>query len=718
MPTYTVTGLDPETTYQLGVRTKGITPAIQDTVSVTTLAESPLPAPTSVTLSYDSVNDRMIGSWSAVSGAAAYMVTFNDNAYVNVGNITSSSWDASEFPAGDYVLKVRALSDNFTNGNVGTSNTVTKEAAETPPGSAPTNVNTSTVTTSSVRIEWDVLDDAASYRVYRTDGASWVFFGTAGSPSGGRCSYTCQGLTAETAYQFKVAGVNSAGEGPQSATVSATTLAATPGVTVPTVITTDVSNVADTSATFGGIVGDDGGDTVTERGVLVSSSATPSYPEDKHTMGSTSSFSGSVTGLNPETQYYYRAYAVNSAGIGYGTTESFSTPSATVDPPAVPTGLTANLNGTNPATAVDLQWNQQADADQFKVYIKRTPAGDYELLATVSASLNPMYAVTGLNPETAYSFRVSAVSDGVEGNKSTAVSITTADSGVSASVPTVTTGTSENITSFSARLRGTVVSDGGAGLIERGICYSLTDPNPMPGSSTTNIATGTTIGAFSVDVADLTAETTYYYRAYAKNSAGTGVGEVLQFTSAGTQNAEFVLSESHRIWAGVGADDGRIALDLYMPPSSLHYLCIFNNVDIPQGAALTEVRFEYWIAYDPVISAPQNVWMQFVAADNIDAVPTDTDEYNALIANMAGPQHYHTFTPIAPDTGTGVIYPQISEGMKESLQAVINRSGWQSGNSVAMIISTRVSEGHAIVDGNGGYVGNPYGTPFTMHVTF
>ena len=98
-------------------------------------------------------------------------------------------------------------------------------------------------------------------------------------------------------------------------------------VKVPTLNTTQPSNVTATSCLAGGIVTDNGGDEVTERGVCWGTETKPTIT-DNHVASNTSgvgSFSCQITGLAAGTTYYVRAYAVNSAGTGYGEALSFTT---------------------------------------------------------------------------------------------------------------------------------------------------------------------------------------------------------------------------------------------------------------------------------------------------------------------------------------------------------------------------------------------------------
>ncbi len=97
-------------------------------------------------------------------------------------------------------------------------------------------------------------------------------------------------------------------------------------VSMATVTTSTVSNITANSANCGGNVSDDGGATVTARGVCWSTSHNPTVSDSHTTDGNgTGGFSSSITGLSASTTYYVRAYATNSEGTAYGTEQSFTT---------------------------------------------------------------------------------------------------------------------------------------------------------------------------------------------------------------------------------------------------------------------------------------------------------------------------------------------------------------------------------------------------------
>lgn len=98
------------------------------------------------------------------------------------------------------------------------------------------------------------------------------------------------------------------------------------------------------------------------------------------------------------------------------------------------------------------------------------------------------------------------------------------------------------ITQTSALPGGYVIDDGGAEVTERGICYSTTH-NPTINSSKAYDDSFGRLGPFSKVITDLTPNTTYYFRAYATNSVGTGYGDELSFKTSesgkGIQKSNF-----------------------------------------------------------------------------------------------------------------------------------------------------------------------------------
>ncbi len=127
-------------------------------------------------------------------------------------------------------------------------------------------------------------------------------------------------LKGNTTYYVRAYATNSVGTdyGPE---VSFTTL-----VDLPQVTTSPVDSVTKTSAVSGGTFTYDGGGQITERGLVWGMNANPTINDNKIVdTGTDSTFVTNLTGLTKNTTYHVRAYAVNSAGVGYGDDIQFTT---------------------------------------------------------------------------------------------------------------------------------------------------------------------------------------------------------------------------------------------------------------------------------------------------------------------------------------------------------------------------------------------------------
>ncbi len=98
-------------------------------------------------------------------------------------------------------------------------------------------------------------------------------------------------------------------------------------------------------------------------------------------------------------------------------------------------------------------------------------------------------------------------------------------------IPSVTTDTLRDIFFSSATCGGFVIESGSSTVSARGVCWS-TSHNPTVNDSHTTNGSGT--GSFTSHIDSLYANTTYYVRAYATNSAGTAYGEERSFTTLPT----------------------------------------------------------------------------------------------------------------------------------------------------------------------------------------
>ncbi len=99
-------------------------------------------------------------------------------------------------------------------------------------------------------------------------------------------------------------------------------------------------------------------------------------------------------------------------------------------------------------------------------------------------------------------------------------------------LPVLTTTPITYITQNTAKSGGNITSDGGLTITARGVCWGTNNSPTIADSKSVN---GTGAGGFTSSITGLTANTTYYARAYATNSIGTGYGSVVVFITDGAR---------------------------------------------------------------------------------------------------------------------------------------------------------------------------------------
>jgi hypothetical protein len=300
------------------------------------------------------------------------------------------------------------------------------------------------------------------------------------------------------------------------------------GKTVPFISTGVITNIATSSATAAGTVTSDGGSTITERGIIYSTTPSLSINNGsvaKATTAGSGSFTVSITGLLPNTRYYYTAYATNVVGTSYGTAQNFitlasgaaivtSTPTQITANSAV-SGGTINSDGGAAITAKGVCWSLSPSP----TVNLNTQTNNGSGIASFSSTMS------NLSPNKTYFVRAYATN--IAGtNYGNEISFTTL-----ANLPTFSQLiTTSNVTSNSLSVSSQITDEGGgAGAVtQRGVCWS-TNTNPTITDSKT--ADGSGGGIFVSSVTGLLQGTLYYLRAYATNSAGTSYSVQTSFTT-------------------------------------------------------------------------------------------------------------------------------------------------------------------------------------------
>ena len=297
-------------------------------------------------------------------------------------------------------------------------------------------------------------------------------------------------------------------------------------LTIPTLSGT-VSNIGQFTATVTVSISYDGGTSVTANGACWSTSENPTNALTTKTIESLGkqSFTTIITGLAVNTTYYVRAYAVNKVGVAYGTQISFKTNPAIL--PTLTTLATSGITQNNAISGGNISSDGGALITSRGVCWSTNQNPAIDLITKTTNGTGPgTYTsnIVGLTANTTYYVRAYATNS-VGTSYGSQISLKTN----TAVVPTLTTTSASNITQNSALSGGNISSDGGAAITSRGICWS-TSQNPTIALST-KISDNSGTATFTSNITGLTANTTYYVRAYATNIVGTSYGSQVSFNT-------------------------------------------------------------------------------------------------------------------------------------------------------------------------------------------
>jgi hypothetical protein len=324
-------------------------------------------------------------------------------------------------------------------------------------------------------------------------------------------------LTPGTKYYIRAYAYNKAGIGYGNEITFTTN-----PVELPTLSTNELTSVKSNSVISGGNITNDGGGTITDRGICWSTSTAPSIEESHISSGNgIGSFISNITELSEATIYYVRAYATNSAGTSYGNELSFITlgqaPTAITQAACCTTTTGAKLNGL--VNANNLSTRVTFEYGLTKAYENSVAASQNPVTGNNTTSVSA--SISGINPGELYHFRIKAVNSvgSAFGEDFTFASVPII-------VPALNTTIVTSITTSSAISGGNITSDGGGSITSRGVCWG-TSPSPTISNDKTSDGTGN--GSFISYVNGLQAGTLYYIRSYATNSLGTDYGNELSF---------------------------------------------------------------------------------------------------------------------------------------------------------------------------------------------
>lgn len=369
----------------------------------------------------------------------------------------------------------------------------------------PSAVETLTVTTgnSQLSLAWFVPQSdgggaITDYQIQYKSGASWIPLVDGVST---RTSAVITGLTNGTAYDVRVAAVNSAGQGPWTATVTGTPKAVPGAVT--NLVATRTAGATTASLTFSAPA-NTGGSALTDYSVQIKDRASATWTTFAD--GTSTSTTISVTGLTGSTDYDFRVAAVNAVGSS-------------------PWTSTATLSATPAASALALSWTAPTftGGETLTGYVVEYRLETAIPWDTVTAGVSETYTLSGLTNGSSYEVRVAALtSTGTSSYSSMITATPVATPGVPQSL-TLTPGARQ------ISLTWTAPSDnGGSAVTDYTITYKLSSAG-----SWTTLSDGVSTATAAV-ITGLTNGSSYDVRVAAVNAQGTGPATVAGSTTPRT----------------------------------------------------------------------------------------------------------------------------------------------------------------------------------------
>ncbi len=244
-----------------------------------------------------------------------------------------------------YRITVRDAAGNIGTDDNGGSGYTFKTTNE--PGSIISNVQSILINSTTIKITWTTDKVASSQVIYATNSSLTGSASYPASPSDSDTSHEVQitGLTAGTTYYYKARSVDASSNTSDSIVYSFTTA----DTAAPVITSVSSTNVTHNSATI----------TFSTNEVASSSvnyGTSVSYGSSSSNTNFNTTHVFNLTGLTPETVYYYKANATDAGGNPSSSDNSGA--GYTLTTSAAPNAVISNVRATTVATtAVDVKWD-------------------------------------------------------------------------------------------------------------------------------------------------------------------------------------------------------------------------------------------------------------------------------------------------------------------------------------------------------------------------
>ena len=251
-------------------------------------------------------------------------------------------------------------------------------------------------------------------------------------------------------------------------------------------------------------------------GIIFGTSSSLSISDNKRITTSSGSFTITLTALNANTKYYYRAFAVDAGVYKYGKVNSFTTSKPNI---AVATGVASDITESKAVLYGTISGTSKSVTCGMIYGTSSTLSSSDGVRKSTTSKDNYSISISGLNTNTKYYYRAYAIVDGEY--KYGEVRTFNTKQKIS-----VETGSATDITDSSATLSGTI--SGSSQSLTCGIIYGTS--STLSSTSGTRKST-TSSGSYSVSINGLGSNTKYYYRAYVVVDGEYKYGDVRSFNT-------------------------------------------------------------------------------------------------------------------------------------------------------------------------------------------
>ena len=448
-----------------------------------TLGISAPDTPTGVTATAHSTSEIRI-NWNAVTGATGYRVEFTTTEggewYVvpeanNVTGTSATHTGLSSYTTRWYrVIAFSSVGDSIPSATVFAT-------TQLPLPAAPTGVTAVAILSGSIRIEWNAVSDAVSYRVQFATTATGAWADVLGASEVTENFAIHSGLPSGVTRWYRVFARNSGGDSPASSTVSAMTRPAVPaGITVTGLSPSEIR------VNWNAVTGATG---YRVEFAETNSGTWVNVPGATSVTGTTATHSG----LPANSTRWYRVFAFNGAGD--------SEPSAAMSAFTMlnaPSGVTASAISTS---EIRITWNSVQSAVNYRVQFATTATGTFSDVPGASSVTGTSVTHSGLPSGASRWYRITALNAQNQSPPSETVSAMV--------IPATPTGvTATGLSPSQIRINWSVMNGANGYRVE----FAASASDPWTFLTSVNVNTATDPG--------LTANTTRWYRIIAFNSAG------------------------------------------------------------------------------------------------------------------------------------------------------------------------------------------------------